>query len=242
MTTVEELKKLKALRGGARGSITKSSKLVKEMLLDWKKENLPTLKALKIELETKLLKAKDFDDRILDIIVSEEFSEEDIQKEFDEASAVSTAVNEILFKIDSKLNEGLTRNHVDDTLSLASFNDNLSVKLPKITLEKFSGDPKQWQGWWDSYASVIHENSLSDISKFHYLKSLLSGDALNAIAGLSATSDNYKSAVKILQDRFGKRVLVISSHMDALLKIPVISESDDTKKPRGAYDKIETHI
>ena len=146
MTTVEELKKLKALRGGARGSITKSSKLVKEMLLDWKKENLPTLKALKIELETKLLKVKDFDDRILDIIVSEEFSEEDIQKEFDEASAVSTAVNEILFKIDSKLNEGLTRNHVDDTLSLASFNDNLSVKLPKITLEKFSGDPKLWQG------------------------------------------------------------------------------------------------
>ena len=143
MTTVEELKKLKALRGGARGSITKSSKLVKEMLLDWKKENLPTLKALKIELETKLLKMKDFDDRILDIIVSEEFSEEDIQKEFDEASAVSTAVNEILFKIDSKLNEGLTRSHVDDTLSLASFNDNLSVKLPKITLEKFSGDPKQ---------------------------------------------------------------------------------------------------
>ena len=116
------------------------------MLLDWKKENLPTLKALKIELETKLLKVKDFDDRILDIIVSEEFSEEDIQKEFDEASAVSTAVNEILFKIDSKLNEGLTRNHVDDTLSLASFNDNLSVKLPKITLEKFSGDPKLWQG------------------------------------------------------------------------------------------------
>ena len=146
MTTVEELKKLKALRGGARGSITKSSKLVKEMLLDWKKENLPTLKALKIELETKLLKVKDFDDRILDIIVSEEFSEEDIQKEFDEASAVSTAVNEILFKIDSKLNEGLTRSHVDDTLSLASFNDNLSVKLPKITLEKFSGDPKLWQG------------------------------------------------------------------------------------------------
>ena len=68
MTTVEELKKLKALRGGARGSITKSSKLVKEMLLDWKKENLPTLKALKIELETKLSKVKDFDDRILDII------------------------------------------------------------------------------------------------------------------------------------------------------------------------------
>ena len=136
MTADEELKKLKALRGGARGSITKSSKLVKEMLLDWKKENLPTLKALKIELETKLLKVKDFDDRILDIIVSEEFSEEDIQKEFDEASAVSTAVNEILFKIDSKLNEGLTRSHVDDTLSLASFNDNLSVKLPKINLRK----------------------------------------------------------------------------------------------------------
>ena len=68
------------------------------MLLDWKKENYPTLKALKIELETKLSKVKDFDNRILDIIVSEEFLEEDIQKKFDEASALSTAANEILFK------------------------------------------------------------------------------------------------------------------------------------------------
>ena len=77
MTAVEDLKKLKALRGRARESIVKSSNLVK-MLFDWKKEKLSTLKALRIELENRLLKVKEFDDRILDIIVSEEFSEEDI--------------------------------------------------------------------------------------------------------------------------------------------------------------------
>ena len=43
MMALEDLKKLKALRDGARGSITKSSNLVKEMLLDWKIENLPNL-------------------------------------------------------------------------------------------------------------------------------------------------------------------------------------------------------
>ena len=34
MTAVEDLKKLKALRGGARGSITKSFNLLREMLFD----------------------------------------------------------------------------------------------------------------------------------------------------------------------------------------------------------------
>ena len=172
----------------------------------------------------------------------ENFSEENIQKEFDEASAVSSAVNEVQLKIDSKWNEGLARSNIDDTLSLASFNDNLNAKPQKIALEKFYGDPKKWQGWWDTYFFVIHENSLSDISKFHYFKSLSSGYALNAIAGLSAMSDNYKIGVKILQDRFGKRVIVKSSHMDVLLKMSVISESYGMKKLRREYDKVEMHI
>ena len=46
---------------------------------------------------------------------------------------------------------------------------------------------------------------LSNIEKFNYLKGKLTGAALNAIAGLSLSNENYEVAVSILQDRFRKK-------------------------------------
>ena len=60
------------------------------------------------------------------------------------------------------------------------------VKLPKLTLRKFSGDPTAWTPFWDSYESAIHRNpDLSDIDKFNYLQSLVEHSAAEAIAGLT---------------------------------------------------------
>ena len=33
------------------------------------------------------------------------------------------------------------------------------VKLPKITLPRFNGDPVRWTSFWDSYQSAIYLNS-----------------------------------------------------------------------------------
>ena len=52
------------------------------------------------------------------------------------------------------------------------------------------------------------------------------GAAESAITGLPLTEDNYETAIDILRDRFGKPQLLISNHMEALLKLPIVS-------PRG---------
>ena len=44
---------------------------------------------------------------------------------------------------------------------------------------------------------------LSDIDKFNYLNSLLTGTAREAVAGLSLTSTNYQDAIAILKKHFG---------------------------------------
>ena len=59
---------------------------------------------------------------------------------------------------------------------------------------------------------------------------------------MSSTNENYDSAIQILTERFGKKVVVISSHMDALMKLPVLADNDNTQKFRRVYDKIESHI
>ena len=52
------------------------------------------------------------------------------------------------------------------------------LKLPKLELPVFKGDPLKWQGFWDMFSKSIHENeTISDIDRFTYLKRYLSGPA-----------------------------------------------------------------
>ena len=77
--------------------------------------------------------------------------------------------------------------------------------------------------FWDSYDAAFHQNSeLSDVEKFTYLKTLVSITAKEFIAGLTLTSVNYKEAVRVLQDRFGKKERIISRHMEALLNLNAV--------------------
>ena len=109
-----------------------------------------------------------------------------------------------------------------------------SIRLPKLQLKKFSGDPKLWQEWWDSFEATVHVNvRISDVEfKFTYLRSLLEEAAHSAIAGLQLTSTNYTVAIDLLKERFAQKQTIINSHMDALLKVQGVSSISEMKKLR----------
>ena len=95
------------------------------------------------------------------------------------------------------------------------------IKLPKMTLPEFDGDPLKWHSFWDRFESAVHINfNISDAEKMNYLKGFLKGNALRSIEGLVISNTNYITAVQILKERFGKKQLVINAYMDALMKIP----------------------
>ena len=84
------------------------------------------------------------------------------------------------------------------------------AKLSKLILTRFRGDVTKWVSFWDSFKSAVHENpEISSVNKFNYLNSLLEGPASRAIQGLALTEDNYNSAIKILQERFGRPQQII---------------------------------
>ena len=64
-----------------------------------------------------------------------------------------------------------------------------AVKLPKFSLPTFSGE----------YLKFNIPNS----SKFAYLNSLLSGDAVHAVSGIAMTDAGFIDACSILKERFG---------------------------------------
>ena len=117
------------------------------------------------------------------------------------------------------------------------------VKLPKITLPRFNGDPVRWMSFWDSYKSAVHLNSeLTDVDKFNYLRSLLDHSAYDAIAGLTLSSANYKQAIEILHKRFGNTQVIISKHMDTLMSMDPISSDHHLNDLCRLYDHAESHV
>ena len=78
-------------------------------------------------------------------------------------------------------------------------------KLPKLSLPIFTGNILEWRTVWDSFESRVHHNdSLSDIQRFSYLRSLLQGDAARVVEGFPLTHTNYIHAVELLTESFGQ--------------------------------------
>ena len=73
---------------------------------------------------------------------------------------------------------------------------------------------------WNSFETAVHNNNnLSDIEKFHYLKSNVSGEARSAILKLALYNDNHVVAVGILKERFGKLQEVIDLHYTKMINL-----------------------
>jgi hypothetical protein len=58
---------------------------------------------------------------------------------------------------------------------------------------------------------------------------------------LALSEQNYQAAIDILQQRFGNQQLVISTHMDELLKIPACA-GDKASQLRFVYDRISVNV
>ena len=204
-------------------------------------ENLQSLqKSLSEKIETLSI----LDDEILETLEQET----EINNEIDKSSKIRRDIQKTIFAVDkffkNKDNYSGRRGSVINRMS-QSFNNPFqsNAKLPKLSIKTFSGDPIEYQSFWDSVEAVVHANcSLDDIVKFNYLKSFLRGQALAAVEGLSLTSDNYREAVVILEKRYGNKQLLITSHIDKLMNIAPVKYVHEVKKIREVYDNIEVHV
>lgn len=77
------------------------------------------------------------------------------------------------------------------------------VKLPELKLPLFSGRLSEWVTFRDTYKNLIHnDDRLSDMDKYTYLRTTLTGDALQEIAPIEMSSANYHIAWKALEDLY----------------------------------------
>lgn len=115
----------------------------------------------------------------------------------------------------------------------------ITVKLPKLQIPKYNRELRSWETFWNQFDLTIHRNtSLSNISKFRYLRSYLVGKAQVAIKGLQMTEDNYSITVDVLKQRFGRKDLIIDDHMSRLLRMRPVHDSSNVERLRALFDEL----
>lgn len=125
------------------------------------------------------------------------------------------------FEISAKIRSSVGR-------SPASTNPNNSssphLKLPKIVIPVFDGNCRKWKQFQDIYEQMIHNQpNISNIEKFYYLKSNLTGEASRLVCHLLVTDENYLTAWDTLINRYDNPRVLVSACLADFLATPALS-------------------
>ncbi|KAG0414746.1 hypothetical protein HPB47_008075 [Ixodes persulcatus] len=119
----------------------------------------------------------------------------------------------------------------------------VGARLPKLELPRFDGTVSQWQPFWDMFCHTVHENNhLTNIDRYHYLKTLLSGPAAKAIAGIQVSEASYRVAIEILKNRFGSVKIIQQTYLANLRTLKPVKSSGDVTELRELLDSVQINV
>ena len=100
--------------------------------------------------------------------------------------------------------------------------------LPKLKLAEFSGDPLEWPEWSQLFQATVHAANIDDSVKMNHLKTMVTGKAKEAIAGLGYTAEMYNVAWNVLVRNFGKPQMVVNAQLKGIYSFPPMKPYDGT--------------
>ena len=98
--------------------------------------------------------------------------------------------------------------------------------LPKLKLAEFSGDPLEWPEWSQLFQATVHAANIDDSVKMNHLKTMVTGKAKEAIAGLGYTAEMYNVAWNVLVRNFGKPQMVVNAQLKRIYSFPPMKPYD----------------
>ena len=217
--------------------------VIKKIYIDYKEveNDLDTLISSKEVILSKLVKLNEIDEEIYYMLLQNE-DYDNLQTQSDESVDINIDIKKKVKELERFISK-CSNIENSDTVSTTSVSRNTTVKLPKINIKNFHGDPTEWTSFWDCFEAAIHKNEhLSDVERMNYLRNYLRGEAEVTIKGLRLTNDNYLIALNLLKDRYADPQILISAHMNELLNFQVIGDINNVKELRQLFDKVETQV
>ncbi|GFW28665.1 uncharacterized protein TNCV_3713801 [Trichonephila clavipes] len=239
----EDLSKFKKKRTAVRSSLTK---LINKIEGKINNENEPVDQ---FEAFIEQLNDKESNLSLLNTLIEDRLSVDTITEDMEASEEIKEKI--IIWK--TKLSSKIRRINSDsiqvDTVSrnIQVIDSNsfecMNINLPKLHINKYSGNYSEWLDFYNLFESSIHNNNrLSKVDKFNYLKSYLCGNVLACINGFSISDDNYDRALDLLKDRFGNKNMLINAHLSNLLNLTPVRNPTDIVGLRNLYDRAETQI
>ena len=223
------LKSLTKKRGGHRARCTTLTNDLNQAIDD-QSTDLPFIQLNCDELRRQIQITTQLDDQISDLV-----SEDSLESEITEASQKAMQYNSVLSKAQQYMS-GTT-----STQQLGNHQTRLPdipVKLPQLSLVKFSGDSLDWLKFWELFRESVHERTdIKPAVKFQYLVGQLQGDAANLISGFNHTSAEYTEAVELLKSTYGEPRILVQGRLNALFDIePPEATVESLSNFRSTYE------
>ena len=106
----------------------------------------------------------------------------------------------------------------------------LKATLPRLPLPEFEGNNVSWPEFWDLFRSlVIHDGSLTDVERLHYLRGCLKGDALLALTNLPVRAATFARAWDLLQDHYENERVLVQAQMATIFGLPTLTRESTTE-------------
>lgn len=113
--------------------------------------------------------------------------------------------------------------------SEATKSKDMSVRLPKISIEKFEGSYMDWPRFWGQFIETVDKSDIAAINKFTYLCGSLGAKVRRTVESLPFTVEGYNRAKSILKDRYGKNSEIVKAYVKEIIDLPHISSANPKK-------------
>ncbi|GFU87585.1 DUF1758 domain-containing protein [Trichonephila clavipes] len=121
--------------------------------------------------------------------------------------------------------------------------DNIRIQVPKYITRFYGDHASKWLTFWNSFETAVHNNeSLNKVDKFNYLKAHLGGSALNTVEGFPISAKAYDEAVELLKNRFANSEILIQAHMNEILSLLLLKNSNDLRSFRKFVDNSNVQL
>jgi len=118
----------------------------------------------------------------------------------------------------------------------------VKVKLPQLSILKFSGNLLDWVIFKDTFLSLVGDSiTIPNIQKLHYLLSAINGDAKRVIQHIPVSEQGFRVAWEILDERYENERLIINIHIDNIMKLSSLT-SENASQSRQTVDTTKCNL
>ncbi|GFT71731.1 DUF1758 domain-containing protein [Trichonephila clavipes] len=154
------------------------------------------------------------------------------------------------FTLSAKVIEEELMKVVPDGDELSILKMQISDKFSRLEkcqrAEKFDGNVKEYLTFWGQFKKIHEDESLPNDDKFQYLLQAVvsNSKAARVVESFLATAENYPKAIAQLQERFGRKDLLVQIYVRDLLSMVMRNAAPGRSKTdlSALYDELKVKV